>query len=114
MKNNYSNRMAINIKKNLTSIIISKINDYRIKSISITDVHVSKDLALAKIYFSYFQSKYELIDIQKSLMNAKGFMRKQLALILQSKYTPKIEFYYDDTYNKNEKILKLINNIKYR
>ena len=83
-----------------------------ITSITISFVRMSKDLKIANIYFMPLggEFKNKLLDtlnaqkhiFQKYLVNAK----------LQSKFTPKINFYIDNTFDEAEKISKLLLNKK--
>ena len=52
-------RIETLILQNISTIIKQKINDERIGFISFTDVHVSKDLGQAKIYYSQIGSEEE-------------------------------------------------------
>ena len=83
-------------------------NEISISSITISFVRMSKDLRVANIYFmplvGDFKEKFlgilneKKYIFQKYLANAK----------LQSKFTPKIQFYIDDTFDEAEKISNLL------
>ena len=83
-------------------------NEVPMTSITVSFVKMSKDLRNANIYFMPLGGKYKdkLLEIlnkqkyvfQKYIANAK----------LQSKFTPKINFYIDDTFDEGEKISKLL------
>tara|TARA_B110000438_G_C15582788_1_gene550355 strand:+ start:262 stop:633 length:372 start_codon:yes stop_codon:yes gene_type:complete len=83
-------------------------NEISMTSITVSFVRMSKDLKIANIYFmplgGMFKNKL-LVNLnaqkyifQKYIANAK----------LQSKFTPKINFYIDDTFDEAEKISKLL------
>ena len=83
-------------------------SEISIHSITVSFVRMSKDLKIANIYFMPLGGKFKdkLLDnlnaqkyiCQKYLVNAK----------LQSKFTPKINFCIDDTFDEAEKISKLL------
>jgi ribosome-binding factor A len=83
-------------------------NEISMTSITVSFVKMSKDLRNANIYFIPLggEFKEKLLDIlneqkyvfQKYIANAK----------LQSRFTPKINFYIDDTFDEAEKISKLL------
>ena len=82
-------------------------------SITVSFVKMSKDLRIANIYFmplggSEFKDK--LLD---NLNKNKHIFQKYIAFAkLKSKFTPKINFYIDNTFDEAEKIEKLLLNKK--
>ena len=82
--------------------------NFEITSITISYVKMSKDLRIANIYIMPLGGQYkkQIIDqlnkqkyiFQKYLSNAK----------LNSKFTPKINFYLDDSFDEAQKIEKLL------
>ena len=79
-------------------------------SITVSFVRMSKDLKIANIYLMPLGGKDQ--DIFLESINSKKFIfQKFLSKAkFHSKYTPKINFYIDDTYNEAEKIEKLLLN----
>ena len=81
-------------------------------SITVSFVKMSKDLRVANIYFMPLGGNYKdkLLDI---LNKQKYVFQKYISSAkLQSKFTPKINFYIDDTFDEAEKISKLLMNKK--
>ena len=85
-------------------------NEISITSITVSFVRMSKDLRIANIYFMPLggENKKKLLI---SLNNKKYIFQKYLVNSkMNSKFTPKINFYIDDTYDEAEKIQKLLLN----
>ena len=81
-----------------------------IKSITISFVKMSKDLRIANVYIMPLggQDKNNII---KKLNENKFIFQKFLSKAkLNSKFTPKIQFFLDDTFDEAEKIEKLLSN----
>ena len=79
-----------------------------IKSITVSFVKMSKDLRIANVYIMPLggQDKNNII---KKLNENKFIFQKFLSKAkLNSKFTPKIHFYLDDTFDEAEKIEKLL------
>ena len=79
-----------------------------INSITVSFVKMSKDLRMANIYIMPLggQNKNNIID---KLNENKFIFQKFLSKAkLNSKFTPKIHFYLDDTFDEAEKIEKLL------
>ena len=83
-------------------------NEISMTSITVSFVRMSKDLRNANVYFMPLGGGYKdkLLD---QLNSNKYIFQKYLASAkLQSKFTPKINFYIDDTFDEAEKISKLL------
>ena len=79
-------------------------------SITISFVRMSKDLKIANVYFMPLggKDKTQILDILK---DRKYIFQKFLSKAkLNSKFTPKINFYLDDSFDEAEKIEKLLLN----
>ena len=81
-------------------------------TITVSFVRVSKDLKIASVYImplgGYEKEKIlDLINKNKHIFQ-KDISQKRLRI----KYTPKINFYLDDTFEEAQKIAKLLSNKK--
>jgi len=87
-------------------------NQISMTSITVSFVKMSKDLRVANIYFMPLGGEFK-DKLLTTLNSNKYVFQKYLALAkLQSKFTPKINFYIDDTFDEAEKISKLLQNEK--
>ena len=76
--------------------------------ITITAVDVSPDLSTAKVFFSVFdEAKAE--EAKKTLQNEMGFLRKSLAHNVNLRLTPRLNFIYDESIIRAQKLSELIN-----
>ena len=79
-------------------------------SITISYVKMSKDLRIANVYFMPLGGENK-IKIVEALNEQKYIFQKFLSRAkLNSKFTPKINFYLDDSFDEAEKIEKLLLN----
>ena len=79
-------------------------------TITVSFVRMSKDLKIANIYFMPLGGKNKF-NILKNLNEKKYIFQKFLSKAkLQSKFTPKLSFYLDDSFDEAEKIEKLLLN----
>ncbi len=104
-------RIASDINKYLSSILLVDTNDELLKNITIIDTKVSKDLSYAKVYFTSLLNM-EHKDIEREVNEAAPFLRKELAKVLDVRNIPELKFIYDTSieYADNiEKIIKKIN-----
>ena len=91
-----SQRVSDSIKKEVASIFLFKVNDPRLRNITITNVILSDDLSNAKIFYSTFNLKDEEVSIKKALDKSKGFIRTMLGKSISLKKIPTISFFKDD------------------
>ena len=61
-----SQRVSDSIKKEVASIFLFKVNDPRLRNITITNVVLSDDLSNAKIFYSTINLKDEEVSIKKA------------------------------------------------
>ena len=91
-----SQRVSDSIKKEVASIFLFKVNDPRLRNITITNVVLSDDLSNAKIFYSTINLKDEEVSIKKALDKSKGFIRRMLGKSISLKKIPTISFFKDD------------------
>ncbi len=77
--------------------------------VTITKVHVTPDLALAKVYVSLFptKNKEQLVDgFNKASREVRGLLGKRIRF--QVRAIPELRFYLDDSLDYIEKIDQLL------
>lgn len=90
-------RMAVEIKRSLSSIIQYEIKDPRIdfSTVSITRVDIPADISHARINISILGDEAKQNETMKALQKAKGHIRTELARQLQIRHAPELEFRLD-------------------
>lgn len=87
-----------------------EIKDENIKFVTVTDCETSNDLSYCKVYVTVlYQEKKE--ETLKTLKNASGFIRSELAKRIEIRHVPELKFFYDDSISYGEKIDKIIDEI---
>ena len=79
------------------------------KLISVSEVRVTKDLSISRIYLSIFPSEYSkeiLSHIQLNSKQIRGELGRKLGKSLR--IIPELEFYIDDSLDRLERIDKLL------
>jgi ribosome-binding factor A len=100
------------IQKVLSNILKKNISDPRLKSATITDVKVSRNLKQARIYFTASGGVQKKGDAIKGFSSAHGFIKRTLAHELDLKYMPDIKFFYDESLEYGTHIDELLEIIK--
>lgn len=95
MNNIRANRVAEQMKKEISDIVNNKIKDPRIGFLTITDVEVTGDLQQAKIFFSILGDEEERETSLLGLEKASGFIRSEIGRRIRLRKVPEISFEYD-------------------
>jgi len=95
-----SARVADAIRNELSVLLISKVRDPRLAAASISRVEVTDDLSLARIYYTVAGGKIDQRKAGTGFDKAKGFMRSHIAKALNLRFTPALQFHYDDIAEK--------------
>ncbi len=110
MPNDYprSHRVADFIQRELSGLIRTELKDPRISPmLTIASVEVTRDLSVAKVYFSLFDPE-ERKETQDALARASGFLRRQLARQMNTRSVPQLRFHYDDSAERGAHMSALI------
>ncbi|MGM0652551.1 MAG: 30S ribosome-binding factor RbfA [Bacillota bacterium] len=113
MSENRVRRVAEQIKKDVSHIIITEIKDPRIaEMISVTDVELSKDLRHASVYVSIYGSDMEREETLQTLARASGFVRTEIGRRIRLRYTPEINFFLDTSIEYGAYIESVLKSLK--
>ena len=96
------------IQKEVSEIIQFELKDPKIGFITITDVIVTNDLSIAKIYVSFLGQKAREEAGMKALERSKGFIRTNLAKRMTLRKVPELQFKIDDSLERGNKIEKIL------
>lgn len=107
-----ADRVSGLIQKTLSDILQKQAKDPRLAMTTITSVKMSRDLRLAKIYFSTPGGERRSKAAAQGFESALGFFKRTLARQLGLRYMPEIKFYYDDSFDYSAHINKILNRIK--
>jgi len=103
-------KVANQIREEISLIFLNKLRDIPLGLVTITDVKVSPDLKIAKVYISVFEKEKRETTMAK-VEGLTKFIRSELASKLTLKFVPELKFFLDDTMDYVEKIEELIKKI---
>lgn len=98
------------IKEEISLIFLHKLADLNLGFVTITNVRVSPDLKIARIYLSILEKEKRDLALDK-IEDKKGLIRTELAHRIRIKFIPELRFFLDDTLDYVEKIEGLIRKI---
>jgi ribosome-binding factor A len=104
-------RVGEQMKKELTEIISRKLKDPRVGFVTVTDVDVTGDLQIAKVYITVLGNEEQKQDTLRGLEKAKGFIRSEMGQRLRLRKTPEILFEFDSAFEYGNKIDSLLRDL---
>lgn len=99
------------IKAEMSDLLRLEMRDPRVEMVSITDVEVTADLKVARIYFSRLGSDEERQATLAALRHATPYLRRLLAPRLSIRAVPELEFRLDSSMVYAERVLSLLNEL---
>lgn len=107
-----SDRVAIEIQREINDILRGKVRDPRVQDVNITDVQVTGDLSQATVYYSLLSTLAS--DNQKAqagLDKATGLVKRELAHRMTMYKIPDLTFKKDASVEYGSKIDELLRNL---
>ena len=96
----------------LGDILVKQIDLGHLGFVTFTKIDVSRDLRLAKVYYSVLNQKFSKNQLNIEINKFRKPFKKYLAPELTMKHTPDLRFYFDDTYEYTEYVSSLLNDLK--
>jgi ribosome-binding factor A len=96
------------IQRILSEALAGKVRDPRLSGVTVTDVRVSRDLGVAKVYCSLMSGDPLQPEIAAALRSAAGFLRTALARELRVRQVPELRFFPDEALEKSRSLEALI------
>jgi len=84
------------------------LKDPRVGFATVTDVSTAPDLRHARVWVSILGTPEEQEASLEGLRSAHGFLQKRVASELNLKNTPTLDFVYDDTAERAQRLTELI------
>lgn len=101
-------RLGAQILRSLAELLRFEVKDPRVADVSLTDVELSRDLSVAKVYFSLLNPDDDPAPALEGLRKAGGFMRAKLGASMKIRHVPELRFAHDDSIAHGSAISKLI------
>ncbi len=105
-------RVGEQIHKEVTRLLMRGIKDPRVASVTITGVTLTRDLSLARIYFTVTDEATERKEAERGLKSAAPFVRRELGQALRMRFIPNLRFEYDSSIAYGQKIESLLHQVQ--
>jgi len=100
------------IRQEISELLKRQVKDPRLGNfITVTEVSTSPDLKYAKVFVSCIGSDQGKQETLRVLTSASGFFRRELAQRLKLRFTPVLNFQWDDSIERGNHLLQLIDEV---
>ena len=100
------------IRQEVSELLRRQVKDPRLGSfITVTEVSTSPDFKYARVFVSRIASEEKKKETLEGLAAASGFLRKELAKRLELRRIPELNFQWDDSIERGNHILTLIDSV---
>jgi ribosome-binding factor A len=106
-----ADRVADQIRMEVADILMRKIKDPRVQAVTVTDVKLTSDLRLARVFVTTMGTKEEARNVFAGLAQASGYVRGELGRRLSLRYLPEIVFAEDVSGPRGDHVLKLLDDL---
>jgi ribosome-binding factor A len=107
-----SQKLAEELKNEISAIIAQEIKDPRVGFATVTEVKVSPDLRYARVSVSVLGSAQEKQETLEALVRATGYIRRLIGARIRLRHTPELSFAYDDSIERGERMMRLFDEIE--
>jgi hypothetical protein len=115
MSNHRIERVGMEIKREVNEILQKKVRDPRVQGVTITDVQMSGDLSLTKVYYTIMSDlASDNQKVQIGLEKAKGTIKRELGKNLTMYKIPDLTFIKDESIEYGNKIDQMLRDLEKR
>jgi ribosome-binding factor A len=101
-------RVAEQLKHVISRVVTQELKDPRAGFITVTYVRISPDLKTARVNFSVLGSDAQRRTAQRALEHARGYIQARVAKEVALKYTPVIQFHFDESVERDIEFVREI------
>jgi ribosome-binding factor A len=112
MNSRRQQRVAELIREEIATILTRKVSDPRVAMVSVTDVQVSPDLQIARVFVSAIGDDDARQLAMKGLDRAKPFIRHELATRVELRQVPELVFRLDEAVERGARVENLLRQIE--
>ena len=107
-------RVADQVRAELAQLLSREVHDPGIGFVTLTRVHISPDLQVARVYYTSLGDETGRRNTARALERAAPFLRRRIGSRVRLKRVPELTFLYDESIAGQDRIERLLNEIRGR
>ncbi len=109
-----SQRVASQMQKELAEILQREVDDSRLGFVTVNEVVLTKDLAVAKVYVTVLNANDEAAKRAnvKVLNEISPFIRHELAKRMRLRHISELHFHYDHSFDTGMRVSELLHELE--
>jgi ribosome-binding factor A len=104
-------KLAELVREEIMQIVGYELEDPRVELVTVTDVRMSDNLRDARVYVTVVGTPEERAAAMQGLRRAAPYVRRQLGMALNLRYTPEIHFVRDMVEESASRVEELLTEI---
>jgi ribosome-binding factor A len=105
-------RVGDQLRQELADLIAREVHDPGIGFLTITYVKVTADLQQARVYYTTIGDDKARKETGRALHRTTPFLRRQLGRRLRLKHVPSLDFFYDESIERQDRIERIMLDIQ--
>jgi ribosome-binding factor A len=101
-------RVEARLLRLLNELLQFEVKDPRLTDVRITAVDLSRDLGIAKVYYSTLQPDADAEPVDSAFERARGFLRSRIGRALRLRRVPELRFRQDMSSKRGIELTALI------
>jgi ribosome-binding factor A len=104
-------RVGDQLRAEISDLLAREVHDPGIGFLTIIQVTVTPDLQVARVYYTTLGDERARRDTARALGRATPFLRRQLGSRLRLKRVPLLEFFFDESVERGDRIERILNEL---
>lgn len=101
-------RVAAELQRVLNDLLLNDVKDPRLHGVSISAVEISRDVSVAKVFFSTLLPDADPQPVMVALEKAGGYLRSRAGKLLRMRHVPELRFSRDEAAKQGFEVTRLI------
>jgi ribosome-binding factor A len=111
MSSTRPSRVGDQLRAEISELLAREVHDPGIGFLTVTYVKVTPDLQTARVYYTTLGDEKARKDTRRALERAAPFLRRQIGRRLRLKRVPALEFFFDETVERGDRIEQILQEI---
>lgn len=99
------------IREVVSMAILADLKDPRVQDVTVTHVEVSPDMRQAKVHVSVMGNETKQQLSLRGLQSSAGYLQSKISQRIDTRYTPKLQFYLDAGVKKSIEIARILHEV---